>query len=186
MKTTNLQAVNTTAKQAKQEVKNVSIMYYVNQLNKLARKNEYCDAVNVREFGEKVREYTFSQGIELKQGEFFTAYLFEKIDGVSYYKKTTYRRKSARFAVDTTIICSFAVRLSLTGVIDAYKAILQPQARKQDAQARAQAKSARKAQAQEKSARAKEIRKAQAQARIDYAQGKICMAEFAEIMAKVA
>lgn len=186
MKKTNLQAVNTTAKQAKQEVKNVSVMYYINQLNKLARKNEFCNAINVREFGAKVREYALAQGIELRQGEYFTAYLFEKIDGISYYKKTTYRRKGARFAVDTTVICNFAVRLSLTGVIDAYKAILQPQARKQDAQAREQAKSARKAQAQAKSARAKEIRKAQAQARVDYAQGNICMAEFAEIMARVA
>lgn len=68
--------------------------------------------------------------------------------------------------------------------------MLAPFAAEQDKAEREQRKEQRKAERKAESAQARETRKAlkaeQQQARIDYANGKICMEQFATIMAKTA
>lgn len=189
MSNTKFQQLTKAANNAKSEVKSLSIMYYVNQLNKLARKNEYCESTNVRELGDLVRAFCKDNcNIDLKNGEFFSAYLFDKINGVSFYKVTTHKKQSSAFAINIDIVTYKAVTLSLYGVINAFKAVLAPTAKAEDKAAKAAAaaarKAARKTESSAKAAARKALKAEQKAAMVAFNSGKMCAEEFANIMAK--
>lgn len=181
---TKFQQLTKAANNAKSEVKALSIMYYVNQLNKLARKNEYCESTNVRELGNLVRTFCKDSNIDLKNGDFFSAYLFDKINGVSYYKITTHKKQSSAFAINIDIVTYKAVTLSLPGVINAFKAVLAPTAKAEDKAAKAAAAAARKTESSAKAAARKALKAEQKAAIIAFNSGKMCAEEFANIMTK--
>lgn len=190
--TENAKQVTNSAKNAVVEVKNAkrNLMYYINTLNKLARKNEYCDAVNVREFGAKVREYAKAHEIDIKDKDYFCAYLFTNVNGIPCYKKTTHKKACESFAVDVDIITWQPVTLSEIGVLNAFKYILRQEAAKLDKENRAKNKEIRKQNRKqenaEKASARKTLRQEQENARKEFAAGKMCIEEFAKIMAKVA
>lgn len=188
----------TTAAAARNDVKNVSIMYYVNQLNKLARKNEFVENENVRALGVLLKAQTGEKDL-------FTARVFQKdYSGrpcvVSDYRGTavsvadlqhgdvcTDKGKEIRLsATGDTLVLYRPVSLSLPGLVSAYKLYLQPFAAAADKAAAAARKAANKAAktAANKAAAAarKAIKEQQKQAIADYQKGKIDINEFARIM----
>ena len=136
----NVKNVNGVATRAKNDVKNVSFMYFVNMLNKFAKKNEFCDNTNVKELLLAFREAT---GYNV-----FTSRVFEK----DYAKRSclvrTYKGSvtAADMAHGDTITDENGnelilsddgqsvrmlrpIALTRTAIIDAYKAIIMPGAR---------------------------------------------------------
>lgn len=176
---------------AKAEVRNAqsNIMYWVNQLNKLARKNEFCDGVNIRALGKLVRAKVVDAGHDVK--DLFSAYLFTRgIDGRAGYTYTHRVLAGQRYAISEKITDWRPVTLSLSGLITAYQRILAPEIFAADTAAKDAARAAAKIEkaraAKVRAARAKEIRHEQLQARAAYASGEMSVTEFAAVMAKVA
>ena len=190
MKTNNFSEMKASANKASNELRNLNIMYFVNQLNKLARKNEYCEAVNVREFGQRVKDYAIGQGIELSANDYFTAKLFTLVNGRSCYKHTAHKKASGAFAIDIDVITWKHVTMTLQGLISAYKYIMSAEAKAEDRKAREAEREARKLESKAESKAKREARKRlkaeQEQARKDYAANRISPAEFAAIMIKAA
>lgn len=60
----NAKATNKAFTSAKNDVKNISPFFYINQLNKLAKKNEYCDHINVREAQKQVETIFNCKGFD--------------------------------------------------------------------------------------------------------------------------
>lgn len=169
-----------TTQAARREVKCVqsNIMYWVNQLNKLARKNEYCNGVNIRALGKLVHAKALDAGHNVN--DLYCAYLFTRgIDGRAGYTYTHRVKASNRYAISEYITDWRPVTLSLSGLITAYQRILAPEIAAADAATKLEkARAAR--------VRAKEIRHEQLQARAAYGRGEMSMADFAAIMAKIA
>ena len=63
---------------AKKEVKSAkkNLFFFINTLNKLARKNEFVNGVNLKELGKKVRNYAVNCGYDVSTNSPFNAYLF--------------------------------------------------------------------------------------------------------------
>lgn len=186
----NVKNVNNVATRAKNDVKNVSFMYFVNMLNKFAKKNEFCDNTNVKELLLAFREAT---GYNV-----FTSHVFEK----DYAKRSCLVRaykgsltpddlKHGDTITDekgNELILSEdgksvrmlrPIALTRTAIIDAYKAVILPTAREADNTARA------KVREEKKQARAwLRVEKKQAQAA--YNRGAITYAQYSAIMTKKA
>lgn len=178
---------------AKNEVRSMSIMYYVNQLNKLARKNEFVDGVNIKDLGTLVKSFSGEKDL-------FTARVFSKdINGracyVANYKGSvtvadllhgeivTDKGNELRLNEDgTNVVMYKPVQMTLTGLIAAYKAVLQPVAAAADKTAREQQKAARKTANKAAAAARRLVREQQKQAIEDYRNGKIDIKTFADIM----
>lgn len=186
----NVKNVNCVAAKAKNDVKNVSFMYFVNMLNKFAKKNEFCDNTNVKELLLAFREAT---GYNV-----FTSQVFEK----DYAKRSCLVRayKGSVTADDLVhgdtitdengneLILSAdgksvrvlrPIALTRTAIIDAYKAIILPAARTADNTARA------KVREEKKQARAS-LRAEKKQAQAAYNRGAITFAQYTAIMTKTA
>lgn len=187
--TNNFSTLCNTVKGANTEVKTAkcNIMYYVNQLNKLARKNEFVDGVNVKELGKLVRNYALNKGYEIPVNAPYNAYLFYKgVNGVSGYTKTHKVKANSAFCIDIVVTDFVPVVLSESGLINAYKYILGIDAKATDKAAKETLKAANKAKRDAKKAAKETLKREQLQARIDYNNGKIDINQFAAIMAKVA
>lgn len=119
--------VNNDYKGAKSEVKQTkqSIMYFVNTLNKLYRKNEYASNTNLREFAKDFRLYCIEHGIDVPTNAPFNAYVFTKVNGVVCYKHTKRTNtKSGAFAIAEDIITWKKVTMTENGVLSAYKHLI--------------------------------------------------------------
>lgn len=57
-KTNNKVTNNQLVSAAKKDVKAISPFFYINSLTKLAKKNEYCESVNLREVAKIITDYT--------------------------------------------------------------------------------------------------------------------------------
>ena len=192
------QQLATTAAAARTDVQKMSIMYYVNQLNKLARKNEYVENTNIRDLGVMLQKHTGDKDL-------FTARVFVKdYNGrpcvISGYKGTavsvadlqhgdvcTDKGKEIRLSANGDgLVVYRPVTMSLPGLVSAYKMYLQPFAAAADKAAAAARKAEKKAEkkAANKAAAAarKAIKEQQKQAITDYQNGKIDINEFARIM----
>ena len=168
---TNTQALAQSVKGARKEIKSLSHLYFVNQLNKLAKKNEFLQGVNLNEFGKMLQSVT-------SEKDLFTLKCFEKdLFGVPSYVKTRKVKKSGAFMIDETITERKQVKPSLTGLLSAYRDILAPVAKEQD---KALSDITRKARTEARKA----LRLEQDQARNDYMTGKIDINEFSRIMLK--
>lgn len=179
---------------AKNEIRSMSIMYYVNQLNKLARKNEFVEGVNIKDLGVLVKSFSGEKDL-------FTARVFSKdVNGrpcyIAAYKGSvqvadlihgeiiTEKECELRVSADEQRVVVYKpVQMSLTGLIAAYKAVLQPVAAAADKAAREQQKAARKTANKAAAAARKLVREQQKQAIADYQNGKIDIKTFADIMA---
>lgn len=181
---TNVQALSSVAKAAKSEIKSLSIMYYVNQLNKLARKNEFLEGVNIAELGRELKKHTGEKDL-------FTAKCFKK-DTAGRACLVTISKRMPKWGVDLirTTPDGFTylkpVQLSLTGLLSAYRAILAPVMRDLDKAAREKAK-AEKAKANKAQTQARaELRKQQNEAIKAYRGGTMDIHALAEILRKTA
>lgn len=190
----NKKQLNETTAAASNDIKSMSIMYYVNQLNKLARKNEFVNDTNIKDLGKMLQQHTGEKDL-------FTARCFTKdINGrsctIANYKGdispvelihgeiVTDKGNELRLSADGENVVMFKpVQMSLTGLITAYKAILTPVAAAADKAAREQQREQRKAANKSAAAARKAIREQQKQAIEDYRNGKIDINEFAKIMA---
>jgi len=200
---TNRAALNNTVKGAKQEIRTLSYLYFVNQLNKLAKRNEFVDGVCIAELGKMLQQYSGEK--QLFTLRVFSPDYMGRPCYVTKYKGEHSAQELAHGDIVTDekgnelrisasnpdeLVTYRAVSLSLSGLITAYRAVLAPIAAEQDKAEREQRKAERKAErTAESKARAaarKALREQQEQARKDFAAGKMCVAEFAEIMAKVA
>lgn len=188
MKANNYSELVNSAKGAKVEMKaaKANIMYWVNMFNKYARKNDIINGVNIKDLGNKVREYSLQHGIEAPG--LYNAYIFTKVNGLSCYKKMTHKKASKAFAVDVDITTWQPVSMTENGFINACKAVLSIDAKAADRAAREHNKcvnnAARKAETNAKAAARKTLKAEQKAAREAFAAGKMCMEEFATIMAK--
>lgn len=200
---TNRAALNNAAKGAAQEIRSISPMYYINQLNKLARKNEFVEGVNLRDLGNMVKQQSGERDL-------FTLRVFSPdYQGrpcyIAKYKGEITAQDLARGEIvcdnrgnelrisaqdPEQVITYRAISLSLSGFISAFCAYLSPFAAEQDRAERAERKAERKAaQSAESKARAaarKAIKEQQRAAIERYNRGEMCIAEFAEIMSRVA
>lgn len=192
MNANNFSELTNVCKGAKNEVNSAkkNLFFFINTLNKLARKNEFVDGVNLKELGKKVRDYAINLGHEVSVNAPFNAYLFTNSYGVTCYKVVRKVKSSGAFAISETITDYKRVKLSENGLINAYKYILGIDAKELDKTARAHNKEVnktnRKAENAAKHDAKKALKKLQENARERYAKGEICIAEFAEIMARVA
>lgn len=119
--------VNNDYKGATSEVKQTrqSIMYLVNTLNKLYRKNEYASNTNLREFARDLRLYCIEHGIDVPTNSPFNAYVFTKVGGVVCYKYTNRTStKSGAFAIVEDIVVWKKVTLTERGILSAYKHLI--------------------------------------------------------------
>ena len=201
---TNRAALNTAAKGAKQEIKSLSYMYFVNQLNKLAKKNEFVEGVNIRDLGNMLKQHSgerdlFTLRVFLPDYQGRPCYI-AKYKGDQYTAQdlmsgdiiTDERGNEIRISAadPEQLVIYRACSLSLSGMITAFRAILAPIAAEQDRAEREQRKAERKAEqsAANKAAAAarKAIREQQRAAIAAYQRGEMCIAEFAEIMSKAA
>lgn len=175
-----VKSINAHAKDAKVALKKRGLMYYINELNRLARKNEYIDNTSLLALGKDVREYCTSVGIDVRPNQWFDARVFTLVEGKSCYKHTKHVKESGYFAQTEDIITWKEVRLSENGLINAYRYILAQWGKQLDKDAR----EARKALNVEKTKARKALKKEQDKAIIAWRKGEICAEEFAEIMAK--
>ena len=119
--------VNNDYKGAKNEVKQTkqSIMYFVNTLNKLYRKNEYASNTNLKEFAKDFRLYCLEHGIDCPINAPFNAYVFTKVNGIVCYKHTKHvTTKTGAFAIAEDIITWKKVTMTENGVLSAYKHLI--------------------------------------------------------------
>lgn len=189
---TNLQNLNHTAKAAADSVKSVSIMYAINEANKLARKNAYVDNVDMAAFGRLVKSWAKDNNLPEYNG-LFSAYMFTNVNGVACYKKSVHKKASEAYAVAVDIetwqpVLKATAVSPVIQLINACQAVMKSDAKAADKLARekaaAERKAARKAESGDKKAARKALREKQAKARAAYSEGLICIAEFAEIMAQ--
>lgn len=74
-KYTNVQNLNDVAKNAKKDLQSVSRMYFINQLEKLRKKNEFVNNTNIAELGKIAQRFTKDvRNIDHKNA--FTLYIF--------------------------------------------------------------------------------------------------------------
>lgn len=180
---TNKQAVNATAKGAIQEIKSLSPLYYVNQLNKLSKRNEFVDGVNISALGKMLRQiHSEKDAFTLKvftpdylgrpcyirnyKGEDVT--MSDVIDGAIACDN---KGNEVRISLDgSRLVVYRAVSLSLSGMIQGFRAILNDAAAAQDKeerealkevekQAREKARAERAERSREFSKRVAELRK---------------------------
>lgn len=188
----NVKNVNNAAKGALQDIKRLSFMYFVNQLNRLAKKNEFCENVNVRELLTAYKEATGQAAFSSSSFEKDT---FHRSCIVKAYKGaiTAEALHEAMAHGDTLsddkgqeLILSAdgqAVRvlapiaLTLPAVLNAFKVVTLPAAREADKEARA------KVREEKKQARAA-LRAEKKQAQAAYNRGAISFAQYSIIMAK--
>ena len=119
--------VNNDYKGAKSEIKQTkqSIMYFVNTLNKLYRKNEYAGNTNLRAFAKDFRLYCIENNIDVSTKAPFNAYVFTRVNGVVCYKHTKrVNTKSGAFAIAEDIVVWKKVTLTENGVLSAYKHLI--------------------------------------------------------------
>ena len=189
----NMQTLNATATGAKAEIKTAkaSPMYYVNALNKLARKNELVNAVNLHELGAKVRYAAILLGKEVSTSAPFNLYVFTKdFKGRVCYKK--HSNTMPKWGVEIVSISANGfdylcpVTMSETGFVTAYKYVLAAAAKEADKVARANNREAAKAAKKSAKAKANALKEEQQQARELFAAGKISAEEFAKVMIKCA
>lgn len=193
----NMQTLNTTTTGAKAEIKTAksSPMYFVNVLNKLARKNELVNATNLHELGTKVRYAAILQGKEVPTNAPFNLYVFTKdFKGRVCYKKHANTMPKWGMEIVSISATGFEylcpVTMSECGFVSAYKYVLSTAAKDADKVARANnresAKAARKEAKKSAKAAAAALKEEQNQARELFAAGKITAEEFANIMVKCA
>jgi hypothetical protein len=189
----NMQTLNATITGAKAEIKTAksSPMYYVNVLNKLARKNEYVNAVNLHELGAKVRYAAILLGKEVPTNAPFNLYVFTKDfrGRVCYLKHSNNMPKWGLEIVSISAkgfeyLCP--VTMSENGFVTAYKYILSASAKEADKVARTNNREATKAAKKSAKAKANALKEEQQQARELFAAGKLTTEEFAKIMIKCA
>ena len=189
----NMQTLNATATGAKNEIKSAksSPMYFVNILNKLARKNELVNATNLRELGAKVRYAAILQGKEIPTSAPFNLYVFTKdFKGRVCYKK--HANTMPKFGLEIVSISENGfeylcpVTMSESGFVTAYKYILAAAAKEADKVARANNRESAKAAKKSAKAKAQALKEEQQQARELFAAGKLTAEEFAKIMIKCA
>lgn len=193
MKTTHFMELSNVANNANNDVKKLNHMYFVNQLNKLARKNEYCENTNILELGKMARNFAIDKGFELKNGTYYSLYLFKK-DSLGRPCVTKTSKTCPKFGVDLVNIepnkwtYLQPIALSLSGVIMATKKVLGVDAKKADKEARAINKEARrnfkKSENAAKSEARKELKRQQKAAVLSFNNGTMCAEEFAAIMAR--
>ena len=119
--------VNNDYKGAKSEVKQTkqSIMYFVNTLNKLYRKNEYASNTNLREFAKDFRLYCIEHGVDCPINAPFNAYVFTKVNGIVCYKHTKRTStKTGAFAIAEDVITWKKVTMTENGLLSAYKHLI--------------------------------------------------------------
>lgn len=118
-----IKEITTDSKLAKESVKSkvLGIMYFVNQLNKLAKKNEFIDGVNLANFGKRVKALS-------NEKDFFTAKLFtpDSQSRASYIKTAKNVDKYVAKGYDKVSDTEYRqpVVLSLSGLISAYTYLL--------------------------------------------------------------
>lgn len=194
--TTKVQQLNAVAKAAKNEVKSLSIMYFVNQLNKLAKRNEYVNGVNVRQLGKLLQQYAGTK-------ELFSAYAFERdfagrpsvvaayngdvdTNGLHYGDIVTDKGRELRiYDSGDGVVIYKPVALSLPGLISAYKEVLKPLAAATDKAAREAAKAAKAAEreaAKDAVKAQRAVKEIQRQAVADFQAGKIDLCELAKVL----
>lgn len=189
----NMQTLSATTSGAKAEIKAAksSPMYFVNVLNKLARKNEYVNATNLHELGAKVRYAAILLGKEVPTVVPFNLYVFTK----DYNGRVCYRKHSKtmpKWGVEIVSISASGfdylcpVTMSENGFVTAYKYVLSAAAKEADKVARANNREAAKAAKKSAKAKAQALKEEQQQARELFAAGKLTAEEFAKIMIKCA
>ena len=189
----NLQSLNTTAVGAKAEIKTAksSPMYFVNALNKLARKNEYVNATNLHELGAKVRYAAILLGKEVPTNAPFNLYVFTK----DFRGRVCYTKHSntiPKWGLEIVAISESGfdylqpVTMSECGFISAYKYVLSAAAKAADKVARANNREAAKAARKSAKAKADALKAEQQQAKELFAAGKLTAEQFAAIMVKCA
>lgn len=189
----NMQTLTATTQGAKAEIKTAksSPMYYINALNKLARKNELVNAVNLHELGAKVRYAAILLGKEVSTSAPFNLYVFTK----DFRGRVCYRKHSAtmpKWGVEIVSISAKGfdylcpVTLSESGFVTAYKYVLSAAAKEADKVARANNRESAKAAKKSAKAKAQALKEEQQQARELFAAGKLTAEEFAKIMIKCA
>lgn len=118
-----IKEITADSKLAKESVKSkvLGIMYFVNQLNKLAKKNEYIDGVSLANFGKRVKTLS-------NEKDFFTAKLFtpDSQNRASYIKTAKNVDKYVAKGYDKVSDTEYRqpVVLSLSGLISAYTYLL--------------------------------------------------------------
>jgi regulator of protease activity HflC (stomatin/prohibitin superfamily) len=189
----NLQTLNATTIGAKAEIKTAksSPMYYVNALNKLARKNELVNATNLHELGAKVRYAAILLGKEVPTSAPFNLYVFTKdFKGRVCYRKHSVTMPNWGLEIESISAKGFdylcPVTMSETGFVTAYKYVLAAAAKEADKVARANNREAAKAAKKSAKAAAAALKEEQQQARELFAAGKLTAEEFAKIMIKCA
>ena len=189
----NMQTLNATTAGAKAEIKTAksSPMYFINALNKLARKNEYVNATNLHELGAKVRYAAILLGKEVSTSAPFNLYVFTK----DFRGRVCYRKHSATMPKWGLEIVSISakgfeylqpVTMSECGFVSAYKYVLSAAAKAADKVARANNREAAKAAKKSAKAKANALKEEQQQAKELFAAGKITVEQFAAIMVKCA
>lgn len=198
---TNRAALNQVTKGAREDLRERSNMYYVNALNRLANKNEYMDNTNLRDLRAMYCAVSGEEQFSLRM--FTPDYLGRpcyicKYNGVHTAQElqhgdiVTDKGNELRVSATDpdTLVIYRAITKSESGFITAFRAVLAPFAAEQDKEQREQRKAERKAEraAESKAKRAERaaIKAQQQQARIDYNSGKMCVEEFASIMAQTA
>lgn len=197
----NRQALNNTAKGAREDLRERSNMYYINVLNRLANKNEYIDNTNLRVLRAM---YCAVSGEKLFSLRMFLPDCWGRPCVLAKYKGEhtaaelqhgdIVTDKGNELRVSATdpecLIMYRPISKSESGFVSAFRAVLAPYAADQDKEQREQRKAERKAEraaeSQAKRAKREAIKAQQQQARADYNNGKIGMTEFAAIMAKTA
>ena len=181
---TNTAAVNATAKGAIQEVKKLSPLYYINQLNKLSKKNEFVDGVNIAALGKMLRQiHTEKDAYTLKvftpdylgrpcyirnyKGEDVT--MSDVIDGAIACDN---KGNEVRISSDgSRLVVYRAVSLSLSGMIQGFRAILNDAAAAQDKEEREALKEVEKQARAKRAERSREFSKRVAALRKDVENG---------------
>lgn len=181
---TNKAAVNATAKGAIQEIKSLSPLYYVNQLNKLSKRNEFVDGVNISALGKMLRQiHTEKDAFTLKvftpdylgrpcyirnyKGEDVT--MCDVIDGAIACDN---KGNEVRISSDgSRLVVYRAVSLSLSGMIQGFRAILNDAAAAQDKEEREAIKEVEKQARAERAERSREFSKRVAELRKNVASG---------------
>lgn len=198
---TNRAALNNTAKGAREDLRERSNMYFVNVLNRMARKNEYMNNVNVLDLqhmycavsGEKQFSLRMFTPDYLGRPCYICKYKGErKVQDLQHGEIVTDKGNELRISATNpdTLVMYRAISKSESGFVNAFRAVLAPYAAEQDKEQREQQRAERKAEraAESKAKRAERaaIKAQQQQARVDYNNGKISMEQFAGIMAKTA
>ena len=188
----NVKNLNATTKKAKADVKARSFMYYVNDANKMAKKNEWCNNTNVRDLQNALKEATgfatFVTSVFPKDYErrsclvkaYKGAVTAEALKEAMAHGETLTNDKGHELILSAdgqAVRALVPIACNTPAVLDAYKAIIMPAAREADSTARA------KVREEKKQARAA-LRSEKKQAQAAYNRGAITFAQYSAIMAK--